>query len=285
MRWGMGEKFQWKFDMYLTVEFGSRHVFPPMRYDTNYGVLYKLDCCLTHFRSSSIYHTSVFPFRMTQVNQDFRHSKDVIKELAREGAVTPPPNDGPARHYIDMSLRILAKTHIISDNRIQREFLQQQSLIHTILQQKQQDADQHFLSTREQIQDLESKLDESSKKLNDRMDLLNNRIDLVNNRFDFLIERFDLLNNRFDLQNDRLDRLEPRFDRLDGDLGQAIDASHNRLRVRGWDNINPVRAIGLDGKCVGVPDCFPKTVRKFWALKLPSRCGSLSHHPVYIRAC
>lgn len=36
------------------------------------------------------------------------------------------------------------KRHILSDGRIQREFLQQQSLIHRILEQKQQEADQHF---------------------------------------------------------------------------------------------------------------------------------------------
>lgn len=173
---------------------------------------------------------SIFLSTMAQVYYDFHHSKDVIKELAREGAETPPPNDAPARHYIDISLRILGKSHILSDGRIQREFLQQQSLIHNILEQKQQDADQHFLSTRQQIQDLRSEMLEQNKKLGDRLD------------------------------------------RLEGDIGQAIDASYNRLRVRGWDNINPVRMIGLDGNSAGVPDCFPKTVRKFWALKLPSRC-------------
>ena len=186
---------------------------------------------------------------MAQVYHDFRHSKDVIKELAREGAVTPPPNDAPARHYIDMSLRILGRTHIITDGRIQREFIQQQSLIHSLLEQKQQEADQHFLSTREQIQGL--------------------RLE-VHERFSEIDEKFKALNER--------------FDRLEGDIGQAIDASHNRLRVRGWDNINPVRMIGLDGKSAGVPDCFPNTVRKFWALKLPSRCEYLGHQANYIRA-
>lgn len=181
---------------------------------------------------------------MTQVYYDFRHSKDVIKELAREGAETPPPNDAPARHYIDISLRILGKTHILSDGRIQREFLQQQSLIHNILEHKQQEADQHFLSTSQQIQDLKSEMREASETVHQKL----NEID----------EKFKKLNDR--------------FDRLEGDIGQAIDASHNRLRVRGWDNINPVRMIGLDGNSAGVPDCFPKTVRKFWALKLPSRC-------------
>ena len=178
---------------------------------------------------------------MAQVYYDFHHSKDVIKELAREGAETPPPNDAPARHYIDISLRILGKSHILSDGRIQREFLQQQSLIHNILEQKQQEADQHFLSTRQQIQDLRSEMLEQIQDLRSEMLGL-------------------------------LKKLEDRLDRLEGDIGQAIDASYNRLRVRGWDNINPVRMIGLDGNSAGVPDCFPRTVRKFWALKLPSRC-------------
>lgn len=181
---------------------------------------------------------------MTQVYYDFRHSKDVIKELAREGAETPPPNDAPARHYIDISLRILGKSHILSDGRIQREFLQQQSLIHNILEQKQQEADQHFLSTRQQIQDLRSEMH----------------------------GRFEAMRGDFETVHQTLKKLNDRLDRLEGDIGQAIDASHNRLRVRGWDNINPVRMIGLDGNSAGVPDCFPRTVRKFWALKLPSRC-------------
>lgn len=174
---------------------------------------------------------------MAQVFYDFRHSKDVIKELAREGAMTPPPNDTPARHYIDMSLRILGKSQILADGRIQREFLQQQNLIHNILEQKQQEADQHFLNTRQQIQDLRSEM-----------------------------------HQRFEAVDQTLKKLNDRFDRLEGDIGQAIDASHNRLRVRGWDSINAVRMIGLDGNSAGVPDCFPRTVRKFWALKLPSRC-------------
>lgn len=173
---------------------------------------------------------------MAQVFYDFRHSKDVIKELAREGAETPPPNDTPARHYIDISLRILGKSQILADGRIQREFLQQQNLIHNILEQKQQEADQHFLSTHQQIQDLRSEMHE-----------------------------------RFEAVDQILKKLNDRFDRLEGDIGQAIDASHNRLRVRGWDSINPVRMICLDGKSAGVPDYFPRTVRKFWALKLPSR--------------
>lgn len=185
---------------------------------------------------------------MAQVYYDFRHSKDVIKELAREGAETPPPNDAPARHYIDISLRILGKSHILSDGRIQREFLQQQSLIHNILEQKQQEADQHFLSTRQQIQDLGSEMHE---------------------RFEVVKAE---MHGRFEAVHHTLKKLNDRLDRLEGDIGQAIDASHNRLRVRGWDNINPVRMVGLDGNSAGVPDCFPRTVRKFWALKLPSRC-------------
>ena len=189
---------------------------------------------------------------MAQVYYDFHHSKDVIKELAREGAETPPPNDAPARHYIDISLRILGKSHILSDGRIQREFLQQQSLIHNILEQKQQDADQHFLSTRQQIQDLRSEMLEKIQDLRSEM-----------------LEQIQGLRSEMREQNKKL---EDRLDRLEGDIGQAIDASYNRLRVRGWDNINPVRMIGLDGNSAGVPDCFPRTVRKFWALKLPSRC-------------
>lgn len=191
---------------------------------------------------------------MTQVYYDFRHSKDVIKELAREGAETPPPNDAPARHYIDISLRILGKTHILSDGRIQREFLQQQSLIHNILEHKQQEADQHFLSTSQQIQDLKSKMHE---RLEANQTEMREAIETVHEKIKDIDEKFKKLNDR--------------FDRLEGDIGQAIDASHNRLRVRGWDNINPVRMIGLDGNSAGVPDCFPRTVRKFWALKLPSR--------------
>lgn len=185
---------------------------------------------------------------MAQVHYDFRHSKDVIKELAREGAETPPPNDAPARHYIDISLRILGKSHILSDGRIQREFLQQQSLIHNILEQKQEEADQHFLSTRQQIQDLGSEM---------------------HGRFEAVEAE---MHGRFEAVHHTLKKLDDRLARLEGDIGQAIDASHNRLRVRGWDNINPVRMVGLDGNSAGVPDCFPKTVRKFWALKLPSRC-------------
>lgn len=189
---------------------------------------------------------------MAQVYYDFRHSKDVIKELAREGAETPPPNDAPARHYIDISLRILGKSHILSDGRIQREFLQQQSLIHNILEQKQQEADQHFLSTRQQIQDLRCEMH----------------------------GRFEAVQTEVEMVHHTLKKLNDRLDRLEGDIGQAIDASQNRLRVRGWDNINPVRMIGLDGNSAGVPDCFPRTVRKFWALKLPSRCEKLPYQTV-----
>lgn len=196
---------------------------------------------------------------MTQVYYDFRHSKDVIKELAREGAETPPPNDAPARHYIDISLRILGKSHILSDGRIQREFLQQQSLIHNILEQKQQEADQHFLSTRQQIQDLKA---EMHGRIEDLKAEMHGRFEAVQTEMHAAQTE---MRETFKKLNDRLDRLE-------GDIGQAIDASHNRLRVRGWDNINPVRMIGLDGNSAGVPDCFPRTVRKFWALKLPSRC-------------
>lgn len=192
---------------------------------------------------------------MTQVYYDFRHSKDVIKELAREGAETPPPNDAPARHYIDISLRILGKTHILSDGRIQREFLQQQSLIHNILEQKQQEADQHFLSTSQQIRDLRSEVYGRFEAIQTEMR-----------------EAFETVHQKFTEIDKKFKKLNDRFDRLEGDIGQAIDASHNRLRVRGWDNINPVRMIGLDGNSAGVPDCFPRTVRKFWALKLPSRC-------------
>lgn len=204
---------------------------------------------------------------MAQVYHDFRHSKDIIKELAREGAVTPPPNDAPARHYIDMSLRILGRTHIITDGRIQREFLQQQSLIHSLLEQKQQEADQHFLSTREQIQDFRLEVHERFKAVRKEM---REGFETVHKKVNEIDEKFKTLNER--------------FDRLEGDIGQAIDASYNRLRVRGWDNINPVRMIGLDGKSAGVPDCFPNTVRKFWALKLPSRCEYLGHQAIYIRA-
>ncbi len=203
---------------------------------------------------------------MAQVYYDFRHSKDVIKELAREGAETPPPNDAPARHYIDISLRILGKSHILSDGRIQREFLQQQSLIHNILEQKQQEADQHFLSTRQQIQDLRSEMLGQIQYL--RSEMLGQIQDL---RSEMLGKIQDLRSEMLE-QNQILKKLEDRLDRLEGDIGQAIDASYNRLRVRGWDNINPVRMIGLDGNSAGVPDCFPRTVRKFWALKLPSRC-------------
>ena len=60
---------------------------------------------------------------MTKVFYDFCHSKDVIKKLAKEEAETPSPNDAPARYYIDISLRILGKTHILSDGQIQQEFL------------------------------------------------------------------------------------------------------------------------------------------------------------------
>lgn len=227
---------------------------------------------------------------MTQVYHDFRHSKDVIKALAREGALTPPPNDAPAHLYTDMSLRILGKTHTLSDGRIQREFLQQQSLIHSVLEQKQQEADQHFLSTRQQIQHLGSEMHEMFKAVRTEMHErfkaveteMHERFKAVRTEmregFETVYQKFDEIDEKSKTWNDRIDRLE-------GDIGQAIDASHNRLRVRGWDNVNPVRMIGLDGKSAGVPDCFPKTVRKFWALKLPSRCGYLCHQAVYIRAC
>lgn len=216
---------------------------------------------------------------MTQVFYDFRHSKDVIKELAREGAETPPPNDAPARHYIDISLRILGKTHILSDGRIQREFLQQQSLIHNILEQKQQEADQHFLSTSQQIRALGSEMHERFEVVQTEM---SGRFEAVQME---MREAFKTVHQKFNEIDEKFKMLNDRFDRLEGDIGQAIDASHNRLRVRGWDNINPVRMVGLDGNSAGVPDCFPRTVRKFWALKLPSRCESLRHQAVYIRAC
>lgn len=214
---------------------------------------------------------------MTQVYYDFRHSKDVIKELAREGAETPPPNDAPARHYIDISLRILGKTHILSDGRIQREFLQQQSLIHNILEQKQQEADQHFLSTSMQIRALGSEMHERFEVVQAEM---HGKFEAVqtemSGRFEAIQmemrEAFKTVHPKFNEIDEKLKKLNDRFDRLEGDIGQAIDASHNRLRVRGWDNINPVRMVGLDGNSAGVPDCFPRTVRKFWALKLPSRC-------------
>lgn len=255
----------------------SRHVLLPSQYELTFSS--KTDP-LSYYPTfySTISLTlliSIFPSRMAQVYHDFRHSKDVIKELAREGAVTPPPNDAPARHYIDMSLRILGRTHIITDGRIQREFLQQQSLIHSILEQKQQEADQHFLSTREQIQDLRLEVHERFEAVQTEM---HERFKAVRKE---MREGFETVHKKFD---EKFKTLNERFDRLEGDIGQAIDASHNRLRVRGWDNINPVRMIGLDGKSAGVPDCFPNTVRKFWALKLPSRCEYLGHQAIYIRA-
>ena len=73
---------------------------------------------------------------MTQIFYDFYHSKNVIKKLFRKKTETPPPNDASAHHYINISLKILGKTYILSDRQIQQEFLQQQSLIHNILKQK-----------------------------------------------------------------------------------------------------------------------------------------------------
>lgn len=97
-------------------------------------------------------------------------------------------------------------------------------------------------------------------------------------------EGFETVHKKSNEIDEKFKTLNERFDRLEGDIGQAIDASYNRLRVRGWDNINPVRMIGLDGKSAGVPYCFPNTVRKFWALKLPSICEYLGHQAIYIRA-
>ena len=52
---------------------------------------------------------------MMQVFYEIWDFKDIIKELVRKGAETPPLNDTPARHYININLRIIKNTHILSN--------------------------------------------------------------------------------------------------------------------------------------------------------------------------
>ena len=224
---------------------------------------------------------------MPHYEYNFNHSKEVIQRLANEGAETPPQDDMPVWRYVDMSLRILGKTHLLCDQRIQREFLQQQSLIHDICEQKQHNDVFHTTQLNgefrsevyKKIDKLEVKVDNLEVKVDNlevKVDNLEVKVDNLEVKVDNLELKFDNLRSEF---NKKFAQIHLRLDRLEGNLRQAmadiscaIDASHNRLRVRGWDNIHPVRTIGQGGESGGVPTGFPKTVRKFWALKLRSRC-------------
>lgn len=54
-----------------------------------------------------------------QVFYDFCHSKDIIKELIKERVETLLSNNTLDHQYIDISFRILEKTYILSNRRIQ----------------------------------------------------------------------------------------------------------------------------------------------------------------------
>ncbi len=217
---------------------------------------------------------------MPHYEYTFDYSKEIIRRLANEGAETPPLDGTPAWIFVDLSLRILGKTHILSDQRIQREFLQQQSLIHDICEKKLQE---NFLSTTQQIQEFQVEVYGKFDQLEGKFNQLDGKFDQLEGKFDQLEGKFNQLEGKFNQLEAKVDRkfaqIDIRFDRLEENLRQAmsdiscaIDASHNRLRVRGWDNIHPVRTMDRVGEPAGVPDSFPKTVRKFWALKLRSRC-------------
>lgn len=184
----------------------------------------------------------------------FTHSCRVISQLAQDGARTPPSANDPPFDYVDKSLTILGCTFGIQNQWARRE---------SVLERE-------FIAN--EIRGLDRRLIELEKKVDGRFHEMESKMDRgfqgVENKFQEVENKFQELENKMDR---RFEELESK---IDGKLRRQLDhlhkASKNTLRTRGWEEIYPVGPLDdRGGLCI--PQYFPRTVKHFWKLKMPSR--------------
>ena len=170
---------------------------------------------------------------------EFRHSRTVIEQLARDAARTPPADGDSSLQYVDRSLTILGRTFDIHNQRMRQEFLDQRDFITNQFRATEDKTKQRFGEVEQQMKQ----------------------------RFGEVEQRFEQMEQQM---KQRFGEVEQQFEKADKKLRNRLDhmqkASRNSLRIRGWEEIYPVGPFDDQGE-VRTPKYFPHTVRRFWRLK------------------
>ena len=192
------------------------------------------------------------------MTQTFTRSSRVIQKLAQDGARTPPSDEDPPFDYVDKSLTILGRTFDLQSQWMRRESVSEREFIAN-----------EFRGFDRRLVELDKKTDERFQQMEDKMD---RRFQEVEDKMD---RRFQEMENKIDRRfQDSESKTDRRFEEVDSKLRRNLDhlqkASRNALRTRGWEEIYPVGPLDDHGG-VRLPQYFPRTVKLFWKLKMPSR--------------
>lgn len=192
----------------------------------------------------------------------FTRSSRVIRQLAQDAARTPPADEDLPFDYIDKSLTILGRTFDIQNQQMHRESIREREFMAN-----------EFRGLDRRLIELEKKVDERFQEFERKVD---GRFQKFEKMVDGQFQKFEKrVNERFQELGNKMDR---RFEEVDGKLRRQLEhlqkSSRNALRTRGWEHIYPVGPFDAQGG-LRIPQNFPRTVKVFWKLKMPSRLGKL----------
>jgi hypothetical protein len=245
------------------------------------------------------------------MTQTFTRSGRVIRQLAEDGARTPPADDDAPVDYVDKCLTILGSACDIRDQSARRERVLEREFVASEFR----GLDRRLVEFDRRLVEFEKRTDQRFQKMEDTMDrgfqgvevTMDRQFeelgDTMDRRFqeveDKMDQRFqeveDTMDRRFQELEDTMDRglqeVEDTMDRgfqelenkMDGKLRQQLGhlqkASRNALRTRGWEEIYPVGPLDDHGRAC-IPRYFPRTVKLFWKLKMPRECEfeTLAYH-------
>jgi hypothetical protein len=192
------------------------------------------------------------------MTQTFTRSSRVIKKLAQDGARTPPSDKDPPFDYVDKSLTILGYTFDIQSQWTRRGSVSEREFIANEFRGVDRRLVELDKKTDGRFQQMENKMDRGFQEVENKMD---QRFQEVENKMDRRFQEFE-------------SKIDRRFEEVDGKWRRQLDhlqkASKNTLRTRGWEEIYPVGPLDDRGG-VRIPQYFPRTVKHFWKLKMPSR--------------
>lgn len=235
-------------------------------------------------------------------------SLPIIQNLARNTRQSPPPSTGSQFEYVDLSLRILARSSVTKDEFEARYTLQEKSIRKEFERQRTwtdeqfeeqrgymddrfDHVDKKFEEQRTYMDDrfdqvdkrmderfeeqqtyMDDRFDEVDKRMEERFKLVDKRFELVYKQFDQVNRRFELVDKQFEQVNRRFELVDERFDRLEARFYQLEGRVHNSLVHSPWDQIYPVGSfdpLAPPGSGFQMPEYFPNRVVKFWRLKAP----------------